>query len=114
MKTLLLLEKILKETDPLKIHTLGKRIRKYDETKWQPESFRCLYEANVAKFTQLPLAKATLLATGNDALGEATNDPTFGIGLRITDPNALDTSKWTGKNLFGQVLERIRSELQTD
>ena len=103
--------KIMAEKDPYKIHSLGKRIQNCDEEKWQPEACKVLLKVNNAKYEQLCVAREALLATGTDALGEATLDPTFGIGLHINDPAAFDRSKWTGKNLFGNVLEQIRTHL---
>lgn len=107
-------KRIMDETDPLKIHNLGKRIRNYNEKQWETRASQVLYEANIAKFQQLPDAKQALLSTESDRIGEATLDPEFGIGLRITDKAALDSDKWTGKNRFGMVLEQIRSELRAE
>jgi ribA/ribD-fused uncharacterized protein len=104
--------KILSEPDPQKIHALGKRIKNCNEEVWLQRAPGVLYEANMAKFSQLDVAKEALLSTGRKTIAEATVDPTFGIGLRISDPAAKDPSKWTGKNLFGQILEKIRAELQ--
>ena len=102
--------KIMAETDPLKIHNLAKRITNFDEKEWETRASQVLHEANTAKFEQLPGAKQALLSTDTARIGEATMDPIFGIGLKITDKAALDCSKWTGKNIFGMVLEQIRSE----
>ena len=79
---------------------MGKQIRNYDEAKWQQRSSQVLYDANCEKFTQLPLAKSALLATGNDHLGEATIDPVYGIGLCIDNPQALDSDKWKGSSFL--------------
>lgn len=103
--------KIMSENDPYKIHFLGKYIRNCDESKWQPEACKVLLKANRAKYEQIHIAREALLSTGTDEIGEATRDPVFGIGLTINDPAAFDRSKWTGKNLFGNVLKQIRAEL---
>ena len=95
------------EKDPYKIHSLGKLIRNCNETIWEPEAYKILLKVNIAKFTQHPEAREALLETGTDSLGEATLDPKFGIGFSIHDPNATDKEKWTGNNLFGQVLEKL-------
>ena len=103
--------KIRSETDPHKLHALGKQIQNVDETKWSQQARRVLYDANMAKFSQVHTARQALLATGHKLLGEATKDPKYGIGLNINDPAAEDPSKWTGDNLFGRVLTEIRSEI---
>lgn len=104
--------KIMAEKDPYKIHSLGKIIRNSNETIWALEAYKVLLKCNIAKFTQHREAREALLETGTDSLGEATLDPTFGIGLTIHDSNASNKEKWTGKNIFGQVLEQVRAEIQ--
>ena len=104
--------KIISESDPTKIYTLGKRIRNCDETIWDAKADAVLYEANMAKFQQNTSAREFLLSTEDDTIGEATTNPIFGIGKHISDSMALIETEWTGKNRFGKVLEKIRTELR--
>ena len=106
-------EKILAESDPQKIYVLGKRISNCNEAMWEPHACDVLLRANREKFAQVLYARDTLLSTNKLSIGVATKDPKFGIGFHINDPSAFDETKWTGKNLFGNVLKQIRSELQT-
>jgi ribA/ribD-fused uncharacterized protein len=89
--------KVMAESDPYKIHELGKRILNRNHGNWEPHARMTLLKANRAKFAQFDLAKQALMSTKNLPIGEATKDPTFGIGLHIRDPAALDYSNWTGK-----------------
>jgi ribA/ribD-fused uncharacterized protein len=106
--------KIMTETDPYKISALGKRISKFDSAKWEPKIREVLLKANREKFAQDWGANHVLKSTGDLPIGEATKDPTFGIGLHINDPLALEKSKWSGNNLFGEILEQIRGELNKE
>ena len=104
--------KIMAESDPLKIYSIGKRISNCDEAVWDAKADTVLYDANIAKFKQISAAQEFLLGTDDDLIGEATTHPTFGIGRHISDPMALIETEWTGKNRFGKVLEKIRTELR--
>ena len=105
---------IMAENDPYRLMTLGYRIKGYDEAKWLPEARRVLFKANMAKFSHLKPARDALLATGNDVIGEATQNATFGTGFRLHDPEALDPYKWTGDNLFGRILQEVRENLKEE
>ena len=104
--------KIMAERNPYKILQLGKTVKEYDESKWLPRAEQVLFTANIAKFMQNEHAREVLLSTGKDHIGEATHDPVFGIGTNIHDPQALNKTTWSGKNLFGQVLEKVRVTVQ--
>ena len=104
----------MSEKDPYRLMSLGYRVKGLDEALWLPEARKILFKANIAKFTQIKVARDALLATGRDIIGEATLNRTFGIGMRLHDPAALDCSKWTGDNLFGKILEEVQTEIQRD
>ena len=101
---------IMNETDPYKIMSHGYRIKGYDEAKWSLEQNKVLFKANIAKFTQVSAARDALLATGQDKLGEATKNKVFGIGMHLHEAAAVDSSNW-GRNLFGQILEDVRTHI---
>ena len=105
-------EKIMSETDPAKMNMLGKRVRGYTKEKWENNAKRCLKLVNEAKFLQNPSAKAALLDTGSKILGEASPDLTYGIGMHLTAPSVLETQKWSGKNMMGEILTEIRDSLK--
>jgi ribA/ribD-fused uncharacterized protein len=107
-----LASKIMLESDPYKLMSLGYKVRGVNNAAWLPEAKKILYKANLEKFTQIKAARDALLATGNDHLGEATQNRTYGLGLHLNDPAAMDISKWTGNNAFGDILEGVRSQIQ--
>jgi hypothetical protein len=66
-----------------------------------------------AKFQQNSEIRHKLLDTGLMLLAEcAPRDMVWGIGLGIDDDRIYDTSKWKGKNLLGQTLMQVRSDLR--
>ena len=67
--------------------------------------------ANLAKYRQLGYAKQALFDTGSRAIGEATTNPIFGIGLTLNSKTVTDTGSWNGKNLMGQILGEVRGKL---
>ena len=101
---------IMCETDPYKLVSLGHKIKGANELEWLPEARKVIFKANVAKFTQVTAARDALIATGNDILGEATMNVTYGIGKRMNDPSAFDPSLWT-KNIFGNILQEVRTHI---
>lgn len=105
-------DNILKEHDSFKQMKMGKKIRNFKKDTWKQRVHNVLWNANKAKFDQSLSAREVLLGTGTKTLGEATVDPYFGIGLRLTSKTVSDESKWTGDNIMGRVLTEIRSSFQ--
>ena len=72
-----------------------------------------MYEVVTAKFTQNENLKAKLRSTANKTLVECNpNDPFWGIGLGLGNPNIWDQGKWKGTNKLGEILGRIREEMR--
>lgn len=103
---------ILNEPDPAKDKQYGRLVRNFESKLWRSCNAEVIYNANLAKFSQNPELKAVLLGTGNMPLAEASPaDLNYGIGLEATDPRAEDPANWTGKNLLGETLMRVRQAL---
>ena len=104
-------KKILDETNPYKINTLGKKVRGFEKNVWEKKAFDILKGVNMAKYSQNPGAKKALLDTGNRTIGEASPDPTYGTGVIISSPDATTMTAWKGKNWMGKILSDVRAEL---
>jgi ribA/ribD-fused uncharacterized protein len=56
-----------------------------------------------------------LLQTGTAPLGyvppDDSTDMLMGIGFDSSNPAARDSTKWTGQNLYGKILEKVRADL---
>jgi ribA/ribD-fused uncharacterized protein len=104
-------QKIMDETDPHVILSLGKHVKGFRKDAWEKNAYRILKQANTMKYQQNPVARQTLLDTGTREIGEASPDMLYGTGIRLTSPIANDISKWKGKNWMGKILSEIRDVL---
>lgn len=94
--------KILKESDPLKIKHLGREVKNYDDEKWSAVRSHFMFQINIAKFQSNSSLKETLLKTGDAYLYEDSPfDYIWGIG-----------KKGTGQNLLGKVLMEVRTAIR--
>ncbi len=106
-------DKILHETDSAKIKSLGKEVRPYDEDLWAQVRGPLMRVALREKFLQNPALREQLLSTGNALLVEAApRDGVWGAHMGLSDPNLADPATWDGKNLLGQTLMDVRSDLR--
>lgn len=103
---------IMKEDDPLTCSRLGKEVKNYENSTWMAQAEETLLRANTAKFLQNEQARNELLASGDKVLAESTKNKTWGSGLALSDIDALNETKWPGKNLMGKILMKIRSDLK--
>ena len=82
------------------------------EKKWNKRLQKIIIKVNQVKFSNKKLAKQ-LVATGSMRIGyippENPTDEYQGTGLPFDNPNAYQPRKWTGSNVYGQVLEEIRT-----
>ena len=84
------------------MHFLKPDNRKKEWKAFAPDKIK---SAILAKFSQNEDSKKILLDTGDKVLGEASpRDRFWGIGLALTARDALDKTKWGGKNVLGQLL----------
>lgn len=105
---------IMHEKNPAQCKKFGKNVRALDTAAWDQCKEEVVYHANLAKFSQNPSLQKLLIDTGSNVLAEASPyDKTWGIGLDARHPDSADPSKWTGKNLLGKILMKIREELST-
>ena len=98
-------ELIHQAATPLEAKRLGKLVA---ETKEFKEGKDDLMESmHFEKFAQNPHLQMKLVKTGDAKLLEATYDEHFGIGKPL-NLRLLRDITWTGKNILGEILERIR------
>ena len=89
---------------PLQSKRLGRRVLMRKD--WEQIKDRVMYDVCYAKFTQDPVLKAKLLATGNRELveGNTHGDRCWGM----TCSNGV----WIGENRLGKVLMKLRDDLR--
>ncbi len=101
---------ILATNNTAEIKALGRLVANYNDHMWNGVRQIIVFKGLVAKFSQNNDLKQQLKATGTSLLAEcAVNDKIWGIGLSMTDPQRLDTSKWEGQNLMGYALMMARN-----
>ena len=103
---------ILDATNPVDIKKLGRKVKNYDETKWNKVRYGIMVDILHAKFSNEPL-KSELLGTGDELIVEASpTDKIWGAGIAIGDPRLNYPKYYPGKNLLGQALMDVRTRLR--
>lgn len=105
-------EKILAEKSPTKIKALGRKIKGFNESKWDERKYVIVTMGNMHKFSHNHNLGKRLVETGDAVLIEASPfDRVWGIGYGATNaPTKRD--KW-GQNLLGRALMEVRANLRT-
>ncbi len=86
--------------------------REINEPKWNTAISQLLYPINIEKYKQYPELSEKILQTKQAKLGYyIPDDNLLGIGISIDNPNAKDINKWTGQNMVGNTLEKVRTEI---
>ena len=106
-------QKILTETNPVKMKAYGRKVKHFDAGVWARNREAIVHRALKAKFGQNDELKKQLLETGGTLLAEASpRDRIWGIGMGASNQLALDKSSWKGLNLLGTILTKVREELR--
>lgn len=106
-------EQIMATRDPREQKQLGRKVRDFDVDTWNHASRNIVYDGNYAKFAQNPGLKEMLLSTRDTTLVEASpTDRLWGIGLPEGHPDTLDRKTWRGVNWLGEVLNKVRNDIQ--
>ena len=81
-----------------------RKIANFDHQKWIENGLGLVRPGIKAKFDQNPLLLKTLQATKPKILIEATTNSTWGTGVLLTDPKALDKSEWKNCGWMSDIL----------
>ena len=104
---------ILKTKNPKVIKSIGRKVKNFDEKRWQEVRENISLRHNLAKFEQNADLGLKLLSTGDKILAEASPyDQIWGIGLSENDPRARNVESWRGENILGKVLMKTRALLR--
>ncbi|MGE8063905.1 NADAR family protein [Pseudomonas sp. NPDC089569] len=108
-------DKIMRAAHPRDQKALGRSVAGYNDAAWCERRGRIVAHGCYAKFSQSPVLRDALLATGTTVLVEASPyDRIWGVGLGEHDPRVLDPRQWKGKNLLGVALTEAREKLVAD
>jgi ribA/ribD-fused uncharacterized protein len=103
-------QKIMATDDPVKQKSLGSNA-KGNIAAWRDVAKQVVFRAVKAKFSQNDGLREYLRATESKTLGEASTDPDWGIGLFLRNPHCTNNATWKGSNWLGEILMKVRSEL---
>lgn len=93
----------------------GRAVKGYNDNSWFKVREQVMYEANYLKYTTDEDLKKKLLDTGDLILVESNlKDKHWSCGLSVDDPLIYDENNWTGQNLLGKILMKIREEIKSD
>lgn len=106
-------DQTLAAATPGEAKTLGRKVRGFDQEKWNEHCDRIVEEGQYLKFGQNKDMGKVLLGTGNREIVETSpNDKLWGVGFNSDD--ALDhISEW-GENKLGKALMRAREKLKKE
>ena len=105
-------QQIMEERDPAKQKQLGRRIKNFNQKQWDNVKDTVMESLLLAKFKQNRDLAQSLIATKNKIIVECNhNDTYYSSGLSIGKHN-FDESKWTGKNVLGKLLCKVRSVIK--
>lgn len=105
---------IMQATAGTKIKALGRRVKNFDEAKWNTVKAEIMTRGILLKFSQNVTIRNLLIATGDSILAEAApRDKIWGIGLSETAARQLSPEQWPGQNLLGRSLMQVRTEISS-
>ena len=107
-------QKMMATSDPAKVKSLARKIKtpEKDEKKWYESYAQNVMARGVAaKFNQNPTLARYLTEQTGTVIAEASTDTFFGTGLTLNDPDLYQSSKWSGQNILGNILQDTKSLL---
>jgi ribA/ribD-fused uncharacterized protein len=104
-------EQVIATTNPRDQKSLGRKIKGYDDAKWNAVRYNVVKEGCRAKFEQNPRLKKQLLADkGKEFVEASPEDRIWGIGFDTE--HALENKNNWGQNLLGKLLTELSNELK--
>ena len=106
-------EQIKNAPDPKTAKNLGRKVRGFNEKVWEQRRVNAMKTAVQLKFDASPEFRNELLKEKyrNKTFVEASPyDCIWGIGMSTNNPNVNDERRWSGLNLLGNILTKLRDE----
>ena len=93
-------ERILRCEDTMDNKEISMDITNFNKWEWSRVAEELCYPGIMEKFFQNPGLMAALLNTGTKKLVESSYNDLWGTGIPMSNPNALDETKWKSPGLF--------------
>ena len=103
--------KILSAGDPAEAKYFGQSIKNFDSKDWNEVKGSVMTELLRVKFAPDSDLAAQLVMTNGKKLAEAGISKSFAIGLPLSHPQIFNRNAWTGENILGENLMKVRAEL---
>ena len=110
-------EKILKAETPQEAKKLGRQVKNFDDADWCEVREPAMWNAVWLKFSQNEDLKKiitdSIFAKRHFVEGSPV-DRIWGVGLVWNDPKIADEKNWSGLNLLGKTLDKVRRQLLSE
>ena len=100
---------ILEATTPIECKLLSKEITNFDPVDWRDHAGQLCEKGITQKFVQNPHLMKILRETGSRTIVECAYDRLWGCGIPLHESNCLNEAEWSGDNLLGKILMKIRA-----
>lgn len=105
-------KRAMESNDPADHKVILNKLRSKVQEQWAVQAPEIILPAIRAKFSQNEHLSNFLIETHPLAIGEASKDPIWGVGLHLEHENVLDINCWERHgNLLGNTLAQVRAEL---
>ncbi len=105
--------RILEDKSPYNAQVFGRRVKNYNDDKWNEIRYKVVVEGNFHKFFQFTELSQFLISTGDKIIVEASPiDKIWGVGLEEIDERINNPYYWKGNNLLGFALMEVRDILK--
>lgn len=108
-----ILKQIMDTTDPKKQKSLGRKVKNFNQSKWESICKDIVFVANMNKFRQNPQLQADMLMQPDNIewVEASPYDKIWGIGLGADNKLAWDKDTWQGTNWLGEAITKVRDIL---
>ena len=103
---------IMKCSTALECKQMATSVVNYNNDEWNSKAKELCKPGIKCKFQQNPSLASALLDTGDKYLVESCYDKVWGSGKPLFEEDCLDENQWQGKNILGDILCEIRTELR--
>ena len=108
-----IMQAVLDTKDPSKVRSLGRKVKNFDDEKWEKNRIKIVYNGNYLKFTQNQDLYNILMNEKASLFVEASpSDRIWGIGYKAENAEK-NIDKW-GTNLLGKVIGKVREMLRKE